>query len=111
MKLQSVEKNEDGSIKLLKVEIIPEYEKKLKGYIHWVSKDCALDATVNLYSVLFLVDDIKKAGDDWMSVLNPDSLVVKTNAKIWNMLKDDPLESRYQFERVGYFMLENSSEP
>jgi hypothetical protein len=61
----SVEKNDDNSIKVVKVEVIEEYEKKLKGYIHWVSKDCALDVTVNLYSVLFLIDNVAKTGDKW----------------------------------------------
>jgi hypothetical protein len=90
-----VDRKESGEIEKIKVEVIPSYDKKLKGYIHWVSKDCALDCTVNLYSVLFLIDDIKKAGDKWLEYMNPNSLVVKRNAKIWNFHKEDPVESRY----------------
>ena len=58
VKLVSIEKNGDGSINHVKVEILPEYEKKLKGYIHWVSKEHSVDCQTNLYSVLFLIDNI-----------------------------------------------------
>jgi glutaminyl-tRNA synthetase len=30
---------------------------------------------------------------------------------VWNSLKNDPIESRYQFERLGYFMLDRESNP
>ena len=109
--MKSIEKNGDGSIKVVKVEVLPDYDKKLKGYIHWVSKDCALNVTMNLYSVLFKLDNVMKAGDKWLDHLNPESLVVKTNSKIWNLHKNDPIESRYQFERLGYFMIDKDSNP
>lgn len=88
-------KNGDGSIAHIKVEILPDHKEKLKGYIHWVSKDHSLDATCNLFSVLFLMDDIKKAGDKWLDYINPKSLVVRPNAKIWNMMKNIKVFDRF----------------
>ena len=53
VKLVSVEKKPDGSIDYLKVEANENCSdadiSALKGHIHWVSKDCALTAKVNLY--------------------------------------------------------------
>jgi glutaminyl-tRNA synthetase len=76
VKLIEVVRNADGSISHAKVEILPDFKEKLKGYIHWVSKEHSIDAVCNLYSVLFLVEDIKKAGDKWLDFVNPKSLVV-----------------------------------
>lgn len=87
IQLKEVVKNNDGSISHAKVEIVHEVKDKVKGYIHWVSKENSLDAVCNLYSVLFLIEDIKKAGDKWLDYINPKSLVVRPNAKIWNTLK------------------------
>ena len=41
---------------------------------------------------------------DFTSVLNPESLVVVTGAKIEPSVANDPPGTRYQFERTGYFM-------
>jgi hypothetical protein len=38
LKVQSIEKNPDGSIKLVKVEALINFTEKLKGHIHWVSE-------------------------------------------------------------------------
>lgn len=53
IKLVSVEKDAQGAVTKAKVEILPEFKDKLKGYIHWVSKENSLNVTCNLYSVLF----------------------------------------------------------
>ena len=39
-----------------------------------------------------------------MEALNPESLIVVTDAKIEPSVAKDPGGSRYQFERTGYFM-------
>jgi len=110
IKFVSVEKNGDGSIKSVKVEVLPDYKEKLKGYIQWVSKDCSLTVTCNLYAVHFLVEDIKKTGDKWRDYINPESLIVKDNAKVWKSMSKAKVESRFQFERVGYFFLDSDSD-
>ena len=77
--------------------------RKIKGTIHWVSAQHAVDAEVRLYDTLFTVpkpDDV----DDPMTVLNPGSLEVIGEAKLERALGDAPPESRVQFERLGYFV-------
>jgi glutaminyl-tRNA synthetase len=44
-----------------------------------------------------------------LSALNPASLVVIPDAKIEPSVANDPIGSRYQFERTGYFMSEPES--
>ena len=76
--------------------------RKVKGTIHWVSAVHALTAEVRLYDRLFSVPEPGKA-DDWRSFLNPDSLTVIENAFIEPGLGQAEPESRFQFERLGYF--------
>jgi len=77
--------------------------RKIKGTIHWVSAQHAVDAEVRLYDTLFTSakpDDV----DDPTSVLNPNSLEVIAGAKVERALGDVAPESRVQFERLGYFV-------
>jgi glutaminyl-tRNA synthetase len=79
--------------------------RKVQGTIHWVSAPHARDAELRLYDRLFTVpdpDDVE--GGDFLSVLNPESLVVVKGAKIEPSVADDPTGTRYQFERTGYFV-------
>ena len=79
--------------------------RKVQGTIHWVAASHALDCEVRLYDRLFSIPDPDTIDvDDLQSVLNPDSLVVVTAAKIEPSVAADPAGSRYQFERTGYFM-------
>jgi glutaminyl-tRNA synthetase len=80
--------------------------RKVQGTIHWVSAQHALDAELRLYDKLFNVpdpDDVEE-GKDFLSTLNPESLVVVKGAKVEPSLGDDPAGTRYQFERTGYFI-------
>jgi glutaminyl-tRNA synthetase len=56
---------------------------------------------------LFTIPDpesVEAEGKEFLSVLNPDSLAIVTGAKIEPSVTRDPAESRYQFERTGYFV-------
>jgi glutaminyl-tRNA synthetase len=106
VKLVSIEKNDDGSINHVKVEILPEYQEKIKGVIHWVSKENSSTVTANLYSVHFMVENVAKEGDKWLDAINPNSLVVKNNAKVWKLHDKAKEGDRFQFERAGYFILD-----
>jgi glutaminyl-tRNA synthetase len=79
--------------------------RKVQGTIHWVSAPHALDCELRLYDRLFRVPD-PDAEDvqDFLTVVNPESLVVARGAKIEPSVGRDPIGSRYQFERVGYFV-------
>jgi len=80
--------------------------RKVQGTIHWVSAQHALDCELRLYDTLFSVpdpDDLEE-GQDFSSVLNPNSLVVVPHAKIEPSVAADTMGPRYQFERTAYFM-------
>ena len=72
-----------------------------RGVIHWVEARHALPASFRLYDRLFAVAD-PSAEADFLSVLNPESLV-ETTGWIEPSVADDRPETRYQFERLGYF--------
>ena len=74
--------------------------RKVKGTIHWVSANDAIDAEVRLYDRLFKKSDPDKEGN-FLDALNSDSCIVQ-NAKLEPCL-NDPGAQTYQFERLGYF--------
>ena len=76
--------------------------RKIKGTIHWVSAAHALDAEVRLFDRLFNVPNPDKGGIDYKEYLNPLS-VEALPAKLEASLVDADVETRYQFERLGYF--------
>ncbi len=77
--------------------------RKVKGVIHWVSAEHALAAEIRLYDRLFTVarPDTDKERD-FHAFLNPDSLAV-VQGWIEPCVRDSAPETRYQFERLGYF--------
>jgi len=85
--------------------------RKVKSTIHWVSAAHAIDAEVRIYENLFTKEDPNQTeeGQDFTSNLNPNSLEVLTNAKLEPSLADAAIESRYQFERLGYFCVDPDS--
>ena len=85
--------------------------RKVQGTIHWVSAAQALSCEVRVYDRLFTQPDPDAVpeGQDFISTLNPQSLVVIPDAKIEPSVANDPIGSRYQFERTGYFMSEVES--
>lgn len=111
LKFISIEKNDDGSINHVKVEILPDFTDKLKGHIHWVSKENSLNVKLNLYDVHFKSLNVGGLGDKWREDLNPDSLIVKNNSKIWKLHNKANVDDRFQFERLGYFVINEASNP
>lgn len=83
--------------------------RKVKGTIHWVSADHAVDAEVRLYDRLFTVENPDAHGD-YKDSLNPDSLEV-VQAKLERSLKTADAGERFQFERLGFFVKDASSTP
>jgi glutaminyl-tRNA synthetase len=77
--------------------------RRVKGTIHWVSAAHAVEAEVRLYDTLFSVPRPDEA-EDFKTALNPASLEVLTNAQLEPALRDVAPESRFQFERQGYFV-------
>lgn len=89
--------------------------RRVKGTIHWVSADHAVDAQVNLYDRLFTEENPepsnsqKKKGKTYLDALNPDSLVILENAKAEPYIKEVDLRTRFQFERLGYYIRDSKS--
>ncbi|MCP3698664.1 MAG: glutamine--tRNA ligase [Aliivibrio sp.] len=79
--------------------------RKVKGVIHWVSADKALPAEIRLYDRLFNVPN-PAALEDFSESINPDSLVVM-NGFVEPSLATAEAEAGYQFERTGYFCIDN----
>ncbi len=77
--------------------------RKVKGVIHWVDAATAVDAEVRLFEPLFTTAD-PSAADSFEAVINPDSKSVLTGCKVEPALADASPESRFQFERLGYFV-------
>ncbi|MBA4147003.1 MAG: glutamine--tRNA ligase/YqeY domain fusion protein [Verrucomicrobia bacterium] len=83
--------------------------RKIKGTIHWVSAEHAVDAEVRLYDRLFTVPE-PDADGDFKKHINPNSLQVIT-AKCEPSLAGAKPGERYQFERLAYFCLDQDSAP
>ena len=82
----------------------PNVDRKVKGTIHWVSATLALDAEVRLYDRLFTVPE-PDADGDFMKHINPHSLDV-VKAKVEPSLEGATSGQYFQFERLGYFVLD-----
>ncbi|MGB3543925.1 glutamine--tRNA ligase/YqeY domain fusion protein, partial [Rubrivirga sp.] len=72
-----------------------------KGVVHWVDAATGLPASFRLYDRLFSVPD-PGARENFLEVLNPDSLFEATGY-VEASVADDAADTRYQFERTGYF--------
>lgn len=83
--------------------------RKVKGVIHWVSMQDALDVEVRLYDRLFNCENPDAAEGDYRDYINPDSLVVKTGCKAEPTMADAAPEERFQFEREGYFCVDRKN--
>ena len=82
--------------------------RKIKGTIHWVSAEHAVDAEVRLYDRLFSTPNPGgKNEPDYRSSLNPKSIEVLTGCKLEPSLGAATAEGRFQFERLGYFCLDS----
>jgi glutaminyl-tRNA synthetase len=76
---------------------------KVKGNIHWVSADQALQAEVRLYDRLFSEPQPDAGGRDFKQALNPQAKTV-ISAYLEPGLAGALPEQRFQFERHGYFV-------
>ena len=87
-----------------------ESKRKVKGTLHWVSASDNVTAQVNVYDRLFTVEN--PDGDkevDFKEYINKESLTVLNNCKVEVALKDAKPHERYQFQRLGYFYVDDNS--
>ena len=85
-------------------------DRKVKGTIHWVSAEHAIDAEVRLYDRLFMDPDPDGHKDQtFLEFLNPDSLQVIPHAKLEPGLEALLPGDAVQFVRLGYFSVDPDS--
>lgn len=85
--------------------------RKVKGTIHWVSRDDCFKATVNMYDRLFNVPNPSdETNGDFKQNLNPDSLIVLKDCVIEGSLENAKSGDVFQFMRKGYFCVDKNSE-
>lgn len=80
--------------------------RKVKGVIHWASAAHALNAEVRLFDRLFSDPHPDRGGADYKQFLNPYSVETLLSCKLEASLADVDVETRYQFERLGYFRMD-----
>lgn len=118
IKGERVLKDDDGNITEIHCTYDPDSrsgsgseasKRKVKGTLHWVSKNHAIPAEIRVYDRLFLVEspDTDKE-KDFMHFLNPDSLQI-TTGYLEPSLKDSKPEQVFQFQRIGYFTVDKES--
>ena len=113
IKCEEVIKDAEGNVTELHCTIDPTSKsggatanRKIKGTIHWVESSSALKAEVRLYDYLLKTDENGNLPDDFISALNPDSLIVVDNALIEPSVKFTAPGTKYQFLRLGYFVVD-----
>jgi glutaminyl-tRNA synthetase len=84
--------------------------RKVKGTIHWVSAEHAIEAEVRLYDLLFTRPDPEEGTDDFIDNLNPESLKIITGFVEPSLANAQPGD-RFQFVRDGYFVVDPDSQP
>ena len=104
------DKDEQGNVTLVRARLIentlgcdPEDGDKPKGVVHWVSASHGKEAELRMYQRLFLDPTPDRSGDDYREFLNPESLVIK-QGWVEPALAGVEAETRFQFEREGYFV-------
>ena len=118
IKCEDYKKNENGEI----TEVYctydeatrsggPEATRKVKGTLHWVSAQHAIEAEVRLYDRLFSDPDPAGHKDKTpVDFLNPDSLKVITGY-VEPSLKEAKARDHFQFQRLGYFNVDPDTTP
>ncbi len=115
VKCESFEKNSDGEVDVVHCTLDPTTkggdagERKVKGTIHWVSADHAVPAEVRLYDRLFKVPDPSSV-EPIESALNENSLETVPDALLEPALAEAGADERFQFERLGYFIVDSASD-
>ena len=118
IKAESCTKDNEGTITEIQCTYDPlsksgsgteESTRKVKGTLHWVSVKHAINAEVRSYDRLFSDEAPDGHKDkDFMEFLNPNSLEV-INAFVEPSLESANLGERFQFQRLGYFSVDDDT--
>ena len=84
-------------------------DRKIRGVIHWVSASENMPAVFHRFEPLFSVPFPDAVDEDYRDLINPNSRsVFQGFAEV--SLKNQPQDTRFQFEREGYFILDEAAE-
>ena len=119
VKCNEIITNDDGSVKEIHCTADldtgngnPVDGRKVKGTIHWLSTQFAIDTTIKLYDFLFEIEntgDIPE-GKTFDDYLNTSSVTTVEHAKIEPSLSEALPGDRFQFVRTGYFVKDTKHE-
>ena len=112
IKCEEVVKDEAGNIVELRCTYDPESksgsganaDRKVKGTLHWVNAEDAVDVETRVYDSHLRQDDGSDS-KDFLDQINPDSLVVY-HSKAEKALADYKAGYKFQFLRQGYFVID-----
>ena len=114
VKCTGCKKDENGNIIEVNATYDPETRggntpdgRKVKGTIHWVDCNTAVNAEIRLYASLFSDPDPDAGDKDFMACLNPASLEVLKDCKVEAALENATAPASFQFMRQGYFCVDN----
>ncbi|AXO80749.1 glutamine--tRNA ligase/YqeY domain fusion protein [Olleya aquimaris] len=109
IKADSVVKDSKGNVTEVHCTYSEDTERRIKGTLHWVSIKHAVNAQVREYDRLFL-DEAPDSHEDksFMDFINPNSLKTIT-AFVEPSLKDAKVGEQFQFQRLGYFNVDNDA--
>lgn len=98
----------------IRAEYDPSKKTKPKGVLHWVAEPSPgvdpLKVEVRLFDKLFASENPAEL-DDWIADLNPQSKVVVPSAYAISLLQNAAVGDSFQFERLGYFVVDKDSTP
>ena len=115
IKAESCDKDHDGNITEIHCTYDPKSKsgsgtqeslRKVKGTLHWVAVNKAIEVEVRLYDRLFTDPSPDTHKDkDFIEFVNPDSLKVITGYAEPS-LQELKIEDTVQFQRLGYFTVD-----
>ena len=91
---------------------MPSDGRKVKGNIHWLSRDTAVPFTVHQFDNIFNKENVATLleDDNFDEFINPESLIVFPTAYGEPALADAKLDEKFQFVRMGYFTRDSKNE-
>ena len=102
---------ENGKATRIHANLITDDLNPVDGVIHWISSVESANATVILYDKLFNHPDPKSL-PKWLDALDSvNSKKALANCKVHKSMLENSVEARFQFERLGYFVIDKSSAP
>ena len=111
IKAESVAKDASGNVTEIHCTYSEDTSKKVKGTLHWVSIKHAIKAEVREYDRLFMDEAPDSHPDkDFMEFINTNSLKTIT-AYVEPSLADAKVGEQFQFQRLGYFNVDDDSTP